>query len=191
VFRPEGSDPFVNRGWRCAGNQSRITSHQSQITPQMLHRFLSLFALTALAGCATVTDGTRQAVTFQSTPAGARVVINDAVRGTTPCTLGLPRRGGYRVRFELSGYEPFEAKLVRKWNDNATMNGAFLGYPLAIDAATGAMFQLDLSSKDRRRAEEEGWDAGARLLDPDGSPEGITLTVATVLRPLARQARVQ
>ncbi len=61
---------------------------------------LLLLALLLLAGCV------ERRIKVTSSPAGARVWINDQQVGTTPLETRFTFYGGYDVRIELEGYEP-------------------------------------------------------------------------------------
>lgn len=138
-----------------------------------------------LSGCATVTDGSTQRVHVESTPPGARVVVNGQVRGTTPTVVALKRWNTSSLRLELDGYEPYEVQLVKRWNDTATGNAVLLGYSLPIDAISGALWELQLSNADQRRAEAEGWEA--RRYDPLADTSPRELFIAPRLHPLPQR----
>lgn len=97
-------------------------------------------AALAVAGCATVTRGTTDAVVFDSEPPGAEMrslIINPCAEAescvdvnqpnaavnrehgpgpacTTPCTLNIPRSQELLVTFSKPGYAPQTVKLGRK-----------------------------------------------------------------------------
>ena len=99
-----------------------------------------LAAALAVAGCATVTRGTTEAVVFDSEPPGAEMrslVYNPCSEPescidvsqpnatinrehspgpacTTPCTLNVPRSQELIVTFSKAGYAPATVKLGRK-----------------------------------------------------------------------------
>jgi cytolysin (calcineurin-like family phosphatase) len=110
-------------------------------------------AALALGACATVTKGTDDTVTFESTPSGATVSFNE-VSGrinqqgcTTPCTLELNRKYTYSVEFEKEGYETWVQLLEPKLSGDGTAGMAgniLLGGVIgaAVDASTGAMNDL-------------------------------------------------
>jgi hypothetical protein len=65
-----------------------------------------VFAATVLlAGCATVTRGTRQTFKIESTPTAAKVALSNGETCITPCTLKLKRRPGFTATFAKDGYE--------------------------------------------------------------------------------------
>src|SRR3954467_2459269 len=64
-----------------------------------------LVASALLAGCATVTRGTRQTFKIESTPTEAKVALSNGETCITPCTLKLKRRPGFTATFTKEGYE--------------------------------------------------------------------------------------
>jgi len=102
--------------------------------------FITLGALLlVLSACATFVDGTTQAVTFQSSPSDAEVLINGAVVGTTPFTIVLDREDGTQLTVRKDGYETVSMEL------NTALNSSFWGNILiggvigsTTDSATGA-----------------------------------------------------
>lgn len=107
----------------------------------------------ALGACATVTKGTDDTVTFQSTPPGASVSFKE-VSGrinqegcVTPCTIELNRKFTYSVEFAKEGYQTFVQLLEPKLSGDGTAGMAgnvLLGGVIgaAVDASTGAMNDL-------------------------------------------------
>ncbi len=100
----------------------------------------SLFLLTS---CATIISGSKQKVSFTSTPAEASVFINEVEIGKTPIEKKLERKKEYDVKIVLDGYKPFETKITKKFNAWYLGNiliGGVIGF--IVDPATGAMFRL-------------------------------------------------
>jgi hypothetical protein len=97
----------------------------------------------ALAGCATIMQGSRQAVGVSSTPTGASVFVDDQPAGVTPTTVNLTRKDHHVVRLELAGYQPYEIQLTRGVSGWVWGNLVFGGLPgLAVDALTGGLYKL-------------------------------------------------
>jgi hypothetical protein len=110
-------------------------------------------AALALSGCATLFNGTTQAVVLTSTPAGATASVTnragEKVRtGTTPITLTLNRGAGYfkpetyTITLTKEGYAPKELVLsgsVSGWYFGNILLGGGIGM-LAVDPVTGAMY---------------------------------------------------
>lgn len=113
----------------------------------------SLSMLISTAACATITKGTDDTVTFESTPPQALVTISDTreslkdITCTSPCTLELNRKWTYRVTFEKDGYTPAIQMLTPKLSSDgvAGMGGNILLGGIigaGVDASTGAMNDL-------------------------------------------------
>lgn len=105
------------------------------------------FAVPALAllltGCASIVNGSTQPVSFISTPAAARVIVDGNPIGSTPVVHALSRKKLHAVRFELDGYQPYEMALSRSvsgWVWGNIVFGGLIG--LAVDAGTGGMYKL-------------------------------------------------
>ncbi len=95
--------------------------------------------LTVLSSCATIVDGKTQSVTFQSSPAGAEVLINGTIIGITPFTVTLDRADGTQLTVRKDGYETVSMEL------NTALNPTFWGniiiggvFGSTTDAASGA-----------------------------------------------------
>jgi hypothetical protein len=70
--------------------------------------------LAICAGCATLLQPETQQVTIHSNPAGATVLLNGEIRGTTPLALTLHPQGTYRLRLERPGYAPYTQDLAHR-----------------------------------------------------------------------------
>jgi hypothetical protein len=96
-----------------------------------------------LTNCATIIHGTRQDISFTSSPSGAGVIINDQNKGATPIIVNLERKNNYTVKIQLAGYLPYETNIVKKvdgWIAGNIIFGVIMG--LVVDAATGGMYKL-------------------------------------------------
>lgn len=121
---------------------------------KLVFPFINLSLVLILTGCASVVSGTKQKVTINSTPPGAKVTVTDW-KGTitetnTPALLRLKRGKGYftgafyKVRVEADGYKPSEMWLNPKlngWYAGNVLLGGVIGLVL-VDPATGAMYSL-------------------------------------------------
>lgn len=93
--------------------------------------------------CASIMQGTTQAVGMSSSPSGADVVVSGVSMGQTPLVADLRRKDHHIVRIELDGYEPFETTLSRGvsgWVVGNVLFGGLIG--LAVDAISGGMYKL-------------------------------------------------
>ena len=62
--------------------------------------------------------------TFDSTPSGATIVVDDVQIGKTKKTVKIPR-GEYRIRLELAGFEPYDR--VIQVDGNSGISHQFMG----------------------------------------------------------------
>ncbi|MCP8938973.1 translation initiation factor 2 [Alsobacter sp. SYSU M60028] len=100
----------------------------------------------ALAGCATVTRGTTNQVTFTSEPSGAEVKTSIGHGCTTPCTIEVPRKSEFVATFSLEGYKPAQVPVATRvagagaagFAGNVLVGG-LVG--MGVDAATGATYE--------------------------------------------------
>lgn len=135
-------------------------------------RLLSLCLLPLIAACGTISHGPMQRIDVTSDPSGAVVRTSGcgmrAVSFTTPGHFWASRKATHcTLRFSADGHEPFEMTLKRKASDDADVEvgavvtevlhspsdvvesvffaGAILGTSLAIDWATGGLYELSPS----------------------------------------------
>ncbi len=139
-------------------------------------------------GCATVTGGATQQVRVKSKPAGARVFLNGKQLGVTPVTAVVSRWGFHRVRIKMPGYEPYEVKLEKSYNGNATGNLFLGGGFIVIDALTGAIFSQDVPAAERARLREYKWEPG----DPPGGEifTAAPLIISVELKPAMSERKI-
>lgn len=109
--------------------------------------FIALLMLTPIifmSSCATILSGTTDKVTFNSTPAGADVLLDGQKIGTTNSDITVKRKYTFKQRYvtyQLEGYNderfPYEVKTTPTYWLNI-----FLGVaPCVVDMATGACMQ--------------------------------------------------
>jgi hypothetical protein len=99
--------------------------------------------LLASAACGTIINGSKQNVSFASTPGGATVFVDNQQMGVTPVSLSLSRKDHHDVRLTLPGYQPYEIKLTRGLSGWTFGNIIFGGVPgVVIDAITGGLYKL-------------------------------------------------
>lgn len=91
--------------------------------------------------CASMFTGTKDKITFNSTPEGTKVFHKGIEKCTTPCTAEIPRAlSKQMVTFEKDGFANKEVKLVKTFNAVTLLNvlvGGAIG--IGIDAATGSL----------------------------------------------------
>lgn len=108
---------------------------------------LTLLATAVTSGCASITRGTKDVFSVQTTPPGATATMSNGLTCVTPCTLELPRKHGFSVTLELDGYKGLTTNIVPKQAGagSAGMAGNIIFGGLigaAVDAGSGAMKDL-------------------------------------------------
>jgi len=108
-------------------------------------KYLSILSLLILlTGCATILSGTKQGITFESSPTGASVYLDGELFGVTPFTEELKKNKYSSFRVELDGYETI-SKTMGKDIDLVALLSVFwdLG---TTDLATGSVWKYDKNS---------------------------------------------
>lgn len=105
--------------------------------------FFTAVLLVAASGCATVIHGTRDTVTINTTPSGARVIAG-CFEGVTPATFELKRNSTHNILITKEGYEAHNI-VIKRTMDPWVLGNILLGGPigLVIDVADGAAFRLE------------------------------------------------
>lgn len=106
---------------------------------------LSIVLLLGIAlsttSCATIFTGTKDKISFNSTPEGAKVFHKGIEKCTTPCTAEIHRSlAKQTVTFEKEGFVNKEVKLTKTFNPVTLINiilGGAIG--VGVDAATGSL----------------------------------------------------
>jgi hypothetical protein len=107
-----------------------------------LHRFAPI-ALVGLAACGALFNGGPANVSFNSNPSGAKVLIDNVERGTTPTTIALAKNRNYNVTFRLAGYQDQNMEITKKVSGGYVILDILGGIlPVVIDAATGSWYTL-------------------------------------------------
>ena len=161
---------------------------RSRYLPLLLGLALLPLAQVLYPGCATMFSGTTQQVRVKSKPAGAQVFLNGKNIGQTPVTAVVSRWGFHRVRIELAGYEPYEVKLEKHYNPNATANVFIGGVFIVVDALTGAIFEQDVPDAERAKLMKYKWERG----DPPGGEifTAAPLFISVALKPTPSARKV-
>lgn len=135
-------------------------------------------ALLVMTGCATIFTGTKDNISFSSTPSGATIYKDGVEICTTPCNYKMKRSlNDTEVEFKLDGYETRLITLDKELNLVSIINlGNLLGW--GIDALSGAVMKYDRKSYDLKLTKEKS----ASLLQPsridiDTQTNTVTLTV--------------
>ena len=106
---------------------------------------LSIPALAVvMAGCASITRGTKEAFVIETTPPGASATLSNGLTCQTPCSVKVKRRGDFTVTLEKAGYETVESTVTSSVDGAGAAGmagnvliGGIIG--AGIDAGTGAM----------------------------------------------------
>ena len=96
-----------------------------------------------MTSCATIFTGTKDKITFNSTPAGATIYKDGVEQCKTPCTLKVKRSlSDTDIEYKLDGYETRLITLDKEFNIVSVINlGNLLGW--GIDALSGAVMKYD------------------------------------------------
>lgn len=112
-------------------------------------RLVALLGATLLLpACATITRGSSQDFTVESTPPGARVSTSNGFQcESTPCTFRMPRKNGFRVTVSREGYASQEIQVTSGISGGGAAgmagNVIFGGVVGAVvDGTSGAMKDL-------------------------------------------------
>lgn len=105
--------------------------------------FLLVLTMLLMTSCATVFTGTKDRITFNSTPEGATIYIDGVEQCTTPCTMKVKRSiSDTDVEFKLDGYETRLITLSKEFNIISVINlGNLFGW--GIDALSGSLMKYD------------------------------------------------
>ncbi|HYD86712.1 MAG TPA: translation initiation factor 2 [Vitreimonas sp.] len=109
---------------------------------------LALVLSAAATGCATITRGTAQDFTVESTPSGAAIETSNGFQcSATPCTFRMQRKHGFTVTATLDGYLPAQATVQSEFSTAGgagmagnVLIGGLIG--VGVDATSGATNDL-------------------------------------------------
>ena len=113
---------------------------------KVIYLFFATVLLTS--GCATILTGTKDTISFNSNPQGARVYKDGVEICRTPCNVPVKRTlNNEDIEYKLDGYETRVFTLDKQFNVVSVLNlGSLFGW--AIDAATGSLVKYDRKSYD-------------------------------------------
>jgi hypothetical protein len=105
----------------------------------------TLFIMTS---CATLFSGTKDRITFNSSPSGAMIYIDGVEQCRTPGSIEVKRSiNDTDVEFKLDGYDTRLITLSKEFNVVSIINlGNLLGW--GIDALSGAVMKYDRKTYD-------------------------------------------
>jgi hypothetical protein len=93
------------------------------------------------AGCCSVIKGTKQAVTFESNPEGAQVLIDGVSMGVTPLTTKLKKNAYDTIMIKKDGYATQTQSLEKKYDGLALVN--IIWDLSTTDCITGAAYEYE------------------------------------------------
>jgi hypothetical protein len=161
-----------------------------------LKRVVILAAVAAasfgVTGCATVMNGTSQAVTFRSDPDGAVMKLVTGPTCTTPCKFEMKRGADSTATYTRAGYKSVEVYIQSRMGGSTFGNilaGGVIG--AVVDGSNGASNRL-YPNPVYVRLVPEGSNGEAMLLDKSGKEIGTVAAYNAkvaddVLRGLEKQ----
>ena len=104
--------------------------------------------LPMVSACASITQGTRDALLLRTDPEGASAMTSNGYScAETPCAIEVPKKHGFTVTFEKDGCEPKSVNVITRMSKSGgaavagnVLVGGIIG--LGVDAATGAAKEL-------------------------------------------------
>lgn len=114
----------------------------------MIGCVFALCAAFSLAGCATITRGTKDVLIVNTTPGGAQVKLSDGQTcGNTPCSFKVPRKSELNVLVTKDRCKPQQIRVTNRvaGGGGAAMAGNVLVGGIigaGVDASSGAMLEL-------------------------------------------------
>lgn len=102
--------------------------------------------LVVSSGCATIIHGSRQNIPIDSTPDGARIIVDGVEMGTTPNVLNLKRGEEHTVTLQLDGYREATIRLEKELAFGPAVVGNLFSWGVfgfAVDYVNGAAYRLE------------------------------------------------
>jgi len=113
-------------------------------SPKPVFRVFLLALLALLPSCATLFNGSKDAVDFSSDPGGAKVYVNGQFMGTTPFQLELISKHSYTIEFRKDGFQNKTVLLTNSVGGGWIVLDVIFGLvPILVDASTGDWYGLD------------------------------------------------
>ena len=110
------------------------------------HLLMAVIATASLSSCATITRGTKEVFTVDSTPQNASVQLSTGLSGQTPASFKVPRRESLHVTISKEGYMTRQITVPSQISGGGgvamagnVLLGGLIG--LGVDAGTGAMYE--------------------------------------------------
>jgi len=114
---------------------------------QLTRIILTIISTISLFGCATLTGGSSQEVSFHSNPEGATVLLDGKTLGKTPLSITLSsKKKGQSLSFEKEGHKKLTMKMDTKMNPMFWGNIIFGGLiGSTTDGMSGAIYEYSPS----------------------------------------------
>lgn len=105
-------------------------------------------AIFSVAGCATITQGTTDALLIETTPENAQVQVSSGQSCvSTPCAIQLPKKEPVNIVVSKAGCQSRQVNVLSQMSSNGgaalagnILAGGIIG--LGVDAASGASREL-------------------------------------------------
>jgi hypothetical protein len=119
-----------------------------------------------LTSCATIFTGSRDTISFKSTPSGATVYKDGIELCKTPCSVPIKRKlGETTVEYKLDGYESRLITLDKSFNLVSIINlGSLVGW--GIDALSGSIMKYDQKAYDLKLSKDKSTTINLRTINP-------------------------
>ena len=104
-----------------------------------------LLSVVLFTNCATILKGPTEQVAFTSEPTGAKVIIEDSLRGKTPLKLSLKSANDYSIKVKLDTNKSYQTLLTSSFATKYLIGDFFVGVPLSIsiDWISKSWWELD------------------------------------------------
>lgn len=109
-----------------------------------MKKIIIVLSILALAGCSTVFKGTKQTLTFTSSPSKARVIIDGRSMGVTPLAVSLKKNKYDVVIIKKKGYD-YQTMPLDKSYDVTTLLSIFWDLS-TTDLLSGAAYEYEPST---------------------------------------------
>ncbi len=103
-----------------------------------------IIAVLVLSSCSAIFNGSKDMVSINSDPGGAKVIIDGANQGVTPMSVSLKRGKNHVIEIKMEGYDYYKLttdNTITGWFWGNLICGGILG--LVIDLATGSAYDVD------------------------------------------------
>ncbi|MFT7290050.1 MAG: hypothetical protein ACI9RY_000627 [Reinekea sp.] len=107
---------------------------------------ITALAISLLASCATIISGTYQDLSFDSSPQGAEVYLDNVLVGNTPFVFEAEKNVYTMFRIEKDGYRTVQRETKRSFDVVTLLGLPFYAFPITADAITGAVYEYNPGS---------------------------------------------